>query len=170
MLAQPGLNTVQIASNHRTDGGVYHRSAGAEILAEFRCYFCRKRDQRCGKNLLDYLPRANFVHRVYIGMKQTNRDRLHSFTAQRLSGLPHIILVQRGNNPTLCIQPFPHPETQVARHQRRRFFEAQIVERGADLASNLQDIPKTFRGDKTRPRNFSFDNGIGGDCSPMDEV
>ena len=54
-----------------------------------------------------------------------------------------------------------HLGAQLLRDERRRHLLVQVVEVEALLAPNLDDVGKPLRGDESRARAFSLDQGVG---------
>ena len=167
---QAGFDAGKIALDDGPDAGVDEGGAGPEILAELRRHLGGKRDQRFGKHLLHDLARAPLMLRIAVGMEVADAERLHAFLPERPGRLGDRPLVERRHHGPGRVEPLRDAEAEVARRQRPRLLEQQVVERGPDLALDLQHVPEPVRGDEAGGRELPLDDRVGGHGGSVDEV
>ena len=99
--------------------------------------------------------------RVAPGMQKANRQRFNLFHLNQLPCGGHQRgFIQRQQNLALHIQPFRHFQAQMARHQRGRCFQEQIVQIVADFAPDLDGIAKPIGGEQAHLAAGAFNDGI----------
>jgi hypothetical protein len=79
--------------------------------------------------------------------EQAHSDRVNPRRGDRIDGRRQTLGIQGSDDPARA-HPFPDHESQVARHQRRRPVPGEVVERGAVLPADLDQIPETLGGDQ----------------------
>ena len=160
---------LEIADGEGRDVGVHHRGRGAFIFPEYRGDVDRGERPPAGPVLAQHLQCPSFVGVVDEAVEQAYRHRLHAFAGESLGGSEHVRLRQRLHACAVAVEPSPHPDAQVPRHQRRR-KRFSVVERVlAVSAPDVEAVAKPSRGDETHPRAPAFEDGVGGDGGAVHE-
>ena len=94
-------------------------------------------------------------------MEKANRDALHVLGLERGKEGKHGLFIQRAKHPPLHIDTLGHGETSLARHQRLRFFEHQVILIEPGLVADLQHVTEAFRGDQRGDRPLALQNRVG---------
>ena len=68
------------------------------------------------------------------------------------------------------VDPFVDFEAQVARHQRCRHLEEQVIQLVAVLAGDLVRVAEASGGQESRARALAFDDGVGHQGGAVDDV
>ena len=110
---------------------------------------------------LDALAGAALVLRVGIGVEEADRDRVDPDPREPGHRLVERRLVERLQHFAVRPHPLPRLEPPVARDQRRRLRDGEVVELVLALASNLEGVPKPPGGDEPGARALALDEGVG---------
>ena len=116
------------------------------------------------------LADALLVDRVQIAVEQADRDRDDVLLGQRPRDLVDPVLFQGLQHLAARIQPLLDLEAEIARHERPRLLEMDIVEARPDLAADLQHVAESFGRDERGARRLALDQGVGGDGGAVDQV
>ena len=85
-------------------------------------------------------------------------------SARRRSRDPaHRALVERPPHGAVHVHALRHREAQLARHQRLRLDDVDVVLVEAALVGDLDDVAETVGGDQRRARALALDDGVGGE-------
>ena len=100
--------------------------------------------------------------------QQAHRDRLDVGLAQRLDRLAHAVVVERLEL-AVRAHALAHGEAQVARHERLGAALGEVVERGAVLARELDQVAEALGRDERGARAAALEQRVGGDRHPVRE-
>ena len=114
-----------------------------------------------GSRCAQRLPDRPLVRRVQEPEQQAHRDRVDLRRGDRVDGRRQTLGIQGSDDPARA-HPFPDHESQVARHQRRRPVPGEVVERGAVLPADLDEVAETFGGDQRGAAAPSFQQRVRG--------
>ena len=114
------------------------------------------------------LADAPLVLRVQEREQQAHRDGLDVGLAQRLDRLGDAVVVERLDL-AVRAHPLAHGEAQVARHERLGTALGEVVEGGAVLARELDQIAEALRRDERGARAAALEQRVGGDRHPVRE-
>ena len=168
--AEPAFDILQVAGQDRTDARIDDGGAGAEVLPELRAYLGRERDDEILAVGAQQLADTLLVDRVQIAVEQADRDRDDIVLGQRPCDLVDPGLVKGLQHPAPRIQPLLDLEAEIARHQRGRLFEVDVVERRPDLSADLQHVAEALGRDERGARGLAFDQRVGGDGGAVHQV
>ncbi len=155
------LQAAEIAVRHRSHIGIGRRGGRALEFADLRRDLARDRDVEPGEILLEKIARASLVRRVRIGMQEDDRDQLDALRRQRAARRDNVILVERRILAAVGAHALRHLETELARNERRRNLDEQVVEVIFEFAPQLQCVAEARRRDQARLRAAPFDERIG---------
>ena len=82
----------------------------------------------------------------------------------------HFLFVDRLKNRARGIEPLGDSEGQVRVHKRRPWRNEDVVELGARLPPDLQDVFEPARSDQCHSRALAFQHGVGGHGGAMNDV
>ena len=159
---------LEVGAELRRQVGVGDGGGEALVLAELRQHLARERDVDVPERLAHRLADAALVVGVQEGEQQADRHRLDLRLAQRLDRLAHAVLVER-----LDLAVGPHAladgEAQVARHERLGPALGEVVERGAVLARELDQVAEALGRHERRAGAAALEQRVGGDRHPVRE-
>ena len=150
----------QIAADQRADVGIQHRRRRALVLAELAQNLVRQRDISFGKLLTQQLAKPLLMRRIGVGMEQADRDAFDAGVFERADRCRRRVFVERRQHLAGGIEPLVHFQAQIARHQRHRPFEKQIVALRPVAPADLVNIAKPFGRDQPGARAFVLEHGV----------
>ena len=115
----------------------------------------------CGATRGDDLRRAPLVRRIAKTVEIADADRLDPLVAKLATSRRTQSSSSAASTLPSAADPLGHIEAQVARHQRFRQIEIQIIEFVAMLAADLDGVAKTRRGEERRHRALALDQRVG---------
>src|SRR6516162_7539625 len=87
-------------------------------------------------------------------MEQANRDRRHVALAQRFADAYERRFVKWGQHVSAMVDAFAYRQPIVARDERARPFDEEVVDFAAILTSDFDEVAKSFGSDERHPREF----------------
>ena len=169
-LAQRLLQFPQVSGHHRPDVGVDHNRAGALVLPELRYYPAgggnEGRTFQPAQGLHHHLfvqgvdegEQEGYSHPINVGIPQQGNQRVYGLRRQVLQDSPGVV------------HPLRQPEPQLPWGQGRGALQVQVVQFRAALASDFQHVLEAQGGNEGGASPLPFQQGIGGDGGPVDEV
>jgi len=113
------------------------------------------------------LPRLPLVVRAEEGAEERDRHRLDPGRAEEGKKAAEPAPVEGPDAVPVGIDPLPDLEPELAGDDRPGAVEEEIVERGAVLAPDLQDIAEPLRRDEGRAGELSLEDGVRGHGRPV---
>ena len=138
------------------DGGRYPLE-----LPDLRRDLRRDREREFGKTLRKTSPCRSLVLRIGVGVEEGDRDRVHLVPRELGHRLVERTRVQALQHLAVRSHPFRRLEPPVARHERWRLGDGEVVELVLALATDLQGVAKPPGGDEARARPLSLDERVG---------
>ena len=160
-VAQRRLQAADITRHRRPRIAVRRRGRGALVLAHLRVNLARQADRKVGIGAGNPLARGNFVHRIFISVQKTDRQRLDAVCDQRLDFSPQLRQIQRVDDVAIAVDAFRNVVAALARHQGLGKAQEQVVDVVALLAAYLQGIAKPGRGQQADTGAAALDDGVG---------
>ena len=160
-LVQTRLQLVQVIRDPLLNINVRQRRAGTLELADLRDHFRAERYANLRRDCGDDLRRASFVRRIAKTVEIADADRLDPLVTKLANQAADKIFVERREHAAIGSHPLRHIEAQVARHQRFRQIEIQIIQFVAMLAADLHGVAKARRGEERRQRTLALDQRVG---------
>jgi hypothetical protein len=159
---------LEVGGELRAEVGVGDRGREALVLAELRQHLARERDVDVAQRLAHRLAHAALVVGVQEGEQQADGDGLHVRLAQLLDRLAQAVLVERLD---LAVRPhaLAYGEAEVARHERLGAALREVIEGGAVLARELDQVAEALGGDERRARTAALEQRVGRDRHPVRE-
>ena len=136
--------------------------AGALVLARLGAGLRRQRHAELGADLGQDLADAQLVRGIGVGMDQRHRHRLDVERLQALGDPAHGALVEGKAHGAVHVHALRHREAQLARHQRLRLDDVDVVLVEAALVGDLDDVAEAVGGDQRGARALALDDGVGG--------
>ena len=167
---EPRAEPLDVARHDRAEVGVDDGGRKALELAELRRHLVRAGDEGLGKFLGQNGPHARLVARVDVGIEESDGDRLHACALECVRGGAYRILIERGLDAPIIPQALRHLDPEMPPDEQGRLVALQVVEMGAALASDLQQITETLRGDQAGRCAAMLDQGIGGNGGAVTEI
>ena len=161
-LVGPAREPLEVGGELRPEVGVGDRGREALVLAELGQHLARERDVDVAERLAHRLADALLVLGVQEREQQADRDGVDLGLAQRVDRLLHAGVVERLDL-ALRAHPLAHGEAQVARDERLRPPLGQVVERGAVLAGELDQVAEAGGRDERGARAAALEQRVGGD-------
>ena len=103
-------------------------------------------------------------------VEEAHRHRLHAGVAQPTHCRAERCLIQRRFHRAVVAHALGHFQAEVARHQRRRLVGLQVVQVGALLPADLQQVAKAVGGDQPGLHAAMLDQRIGRDGRAVAEI
>jgi len=154
--------------NLRPQVGLGGRGTGALVLAEQRQDFTARGDGDVGERRAQRRGESPLVVRMAEGKQAGDRDRLRLQGHHRGDDAPHLGLGQLDQN-AVGTHALSDADHTVARQERRRVIPRQVVEVGAILAAQPQQVLESGGGDERDPRAAPLEQRIGRDGGAVDE-
>ncbi len=154
VLAQLAHEPLEVRLDDRRERGVDDGGRKALVLAILRIDLGRTRDSRLGQRGGDCVRHAALVRVVRIRVQQTDRDRCDASAAQLVAGCGDGRLVERFDDVPEMIHSFADGQPVVARNQRMRTLDEQIVNLAAVLTADLDDVAEAVRRDERGTRQL----------------
>ncbi len=159
---------LDIALGQRLDEGVDHRGRGALVLADLGRDLVRGGEIEVGMRLGDRRGRGLLVRRVGVGVQEDDGERLHARGDQLRRLRQQRRFVERDQRIALGVHALGHFEPEVARRQRVRLGDEDVVELVFTLAADLQRVAKALGRDQAGDRALALDQRIGEQRSRVD--
>ena len=158
---EPGLERVHVARHDRHHRRVHGGGAPPQVLAELRAHL--RRDGQPGvRHLLAHDRRGGaLVGGVQVGVQEADHHRLHALVPQAAHRRAHLADVERLQHASLGVETLADLEAPSPGHQRRRLLQMHVVEPGADLPADLQDVAEAARHEHAHARRLALDDGVG---------
>ena len=163
------LEPAQVARHQRLHVGVGDGRGGALVLARLGARLARQRHAHARANLGQDLADARLVRGIGVGVDQRHRHRLDVELGQAPGDAPHRRLVERPPHGAVHVHALGHREAQLARHQRRRLDDVDVVLVEAALVGDLDHVAEAVGGDQRGARALALDDGIGGERGAVHE-
>ncbi len=167
--AEPRLQIAHIAGDARADIGIDHRRRDALVLAIFAQDLVRERDEGSGQAGAHDLAGQALVLGVGVGMEKADRDRVDTLARERGVGLAHAVAVEALQHLAGGIEPLGDLDRAVARHQRARAVEEEIVGLGPVAAADDVDIARAARHEEADRGALALDQRVDGDGRAVDQ-
>src|SRR6516164_6205129 len=103
-------------------------------------------------------------------MQQTDCNRRNILLRKCLRNVLDVALVERRNNSARCVHPLADFEYAMARHERRRYLQLQVVDVETAFAPHFEKVAKAARNNERGPRSAAFDQCIGSERGAMDHA
>ena len=105
-----------------------------------------------------------------VTVQETDGDRFDAFLLEVVHDALEGCEVGGDRRISGKIDAFAHLSPQVARHERRRLVDADVVIVGLALAPDVQHVAEAGSGDEAGPRDAAGDHRVGGDGGAMPEI
>jgi hypothetical protein len=159
----------KIARHDRLDIGVHAGRRPALIFAHFRRDFARQRERETRREPRQDIARFVLVHRIDIGMQETNRHAFDRGCLQCADEIRKCALVERLDDLATRAQPLRDRQAQIPRHQRRRPLHPDVVLLEAILVRHLDGVAEAFRDKQRGFRAFALDHRVGCQSGAVDD-
>ena len=167
-LLQAALHVAQVAVQGRHHRGVQHRAADPLVLPVLRQHLRRQAHRQLRVAVGTVIGHQLLVHRVGVGVQEAHRHHLRAVAGQFGDRRRHACPVKRGNHVSGGVDSLPHPEAQVARHQRRRLVVLGVVQRCLGVArlryprqaADLQHVAEPLRGKQSHARRLALEDRV----------
>ena len=169
---QPLLQIAQVALDPCLDEDVGDGRRGPFVLADFRHHVGRDGDAHPRRGALDRFPRPSFQLRIGEAVEEGDGNRLDPGRGE-LPRQPldvRLVEVVPFERRAVGQRPPRHTEAEVARRQRRRHLQLQVVEVVAVLAPDLQRVAEAFCRQECRLRSLPLDEGVGDQRRAVDDL
>ena len=164
------LEVLHVPRHERHHVHVGDGRGGALVLADLGNHVRGAGDGKGGRHLPEQRPQSQLVSGIPVGMEQADRHGLDALGEQAPDDLACAGLVQRLHHAAVGQEPLVHFSAEVARGQRGRGVDEEIVHVVAPLAADLEGVPEAPRREQPRSRALALDEGVGGERRPMDEA
>ena len=158
----------QVSFHHRSEAGIDYHGGGSLIFAKFGQHFARKRDRE--PHLAGRLAHGFFVDGIRIRMKKADGNGVHACILNLAEHRPDFFLPKGSEHRAVVENALVDAEPQLTRYERLRFFRVNIIEHGAVLAPDLQNIFKARGGYQRGRSHGSFQERVGGNGGSMDHA
>jgi hypothetical protein len=115
------------------------------------------------------LGRAPLVLGVDEGVQVADRHAFDPVLVQQRQRRRHAGLVQRDQHPAVAVQPLAHRQPQVARHQRARPVDHDVVLLEAVLVRHFQRVAVACRGQQGGAGAAALDQRVGRQRGAVDD-
>ncbi len=160
-LRKSSFETPEVAGNDRAHVGVDHGGRDALVLLDLRENVGRDGHVGTRHPLADEPGRCRLVSRIAPRVQIADRHRRDAGRYQRVGCAYHRSLVERRQDAAIGAHPLLHPETQMARHERLRRSEAQVVAIfGLQPLAHLQYVAVALGRDQADAGTLALDQRI----------
>ena len=163
------LEVVEVLGHQRHDVDVGAGGRGPLVLADLRHDLGRAGHGHRGQKLDAEVRQRALVDRVAVGVQEADRDGLDARVLEPRDGRAGARLVQRREHAAVGLDALRDLEPQVARHQRRRLVDEEVVHVVAAFAPDLDRVAEARRREEPRPRALALDQRVGGQRGPVDQ-
>ncbi len=168
-LGELRFEIAQIAPHQRLHIGVGAGRREALELAHLRRHLGGKRDAQPGHARQQQLAEAALMLRVGVGMDQADGD---AFDAVRLQDLGDDAVdrgfIERDQHLALRAGALDDLDTHMARHERLRQIEVDVVDLEPPFGRDLQGVAEAVRGDERRACALALDQRVCGQRRAVD--
>lgn len=168
--AQPVGESPEIALHERLHKGVGAGRARALVFADLRSDLGRNAHGNAGQLLVQDFARATLVDGIAVGVHEADRDRFDPVARQRAGNLAQPSFVERQEPLAAGVDPLAHFVAQMARHDRGRTLERQIIEVVARLVAHLEDVAEALGRDEADLGALALDDGVGHQRGAVDDA
>ena len=102
------------------------------------------------------------VHRVQVGVKQADGDRLHLLLREKACKLSGAGGLRRALDAAGRVEAFLDLEAKAPRHEGGGKLDEEVVDVVAGFPAELEYVAEPGRGDEGGPRPGPLDHGVGG--------
>ena len=169
-IAQARVQALHVAADLRADIGVHDRGRHPLELAIFAQDLVRQRKIGVGHGGADHLAGDALVRGIDIGVKKTDRDRLHPFGGERAAGLRDAGAIERGVHLARAEQPLVDFAREMARHQRPVAVKQQVICLRPVAAADDVHVARATGDDEPGLGALAFDQRIDGDGRAVDQL
>ena len=107
---------------------------------------------------------------VAIGVQEGNRECLDPFRDEAIDRLAERILIERTQHRASRVDALIGLGAQMARHERLRLFEEEVIKIVANFVTHLQDVTESLGGDQADLGALALDDGVGDERGAMNDV
>ena len=166
---QARLQPVQITGHHRLHICIGAGGGDAFVLADFRTHVRRQRDPQVRQRAFEYFLHALFMRGIREALQKRDGNAFDAVLFQcRHQGFDGSF-VERQQDATFGVYALRHRQAQMARHQRRRLVQKNIILREAVLPADFHEIAETFGSDERGLRALALDQRVGRQRGAEDE-
>ena len=160
ILAELLPNRAQVAGDQGTDVRVHDRRAGALELPEFGQDLGGQLDVIVGpEGDQDFLGLL-FVGRVGVAMQEADDNGLAALIEQSPAEPLDLLRIDRREDVALLVAPLVHLQAEISRNERFEIAR-QAVAVVPVPAADLEDVPKTLRGQESDFGALALEDGVG---------
>jgi hypothetical protein len=116
------------------------------------------------------LDRGDFMDGIEIGMQEANRDRSDAGSPDSRDGFAERSIVERRGDLAVGLQPFKHTKPALARHQRLRRRNTQIVTIALEAFTHFDHVAMALRRQQRNFGAFLLEQRIGRDRRAVDDA
>ena len=153
----------QVAGHERLHVGVGAGGGEALVLADFGADGGGERDGQAGQGGGEQFSSLLFMGIIYVGMQEADGDGFDVCAFYFFDQVAKTLEIERRFDLPLRGHPFRHRKAQLARHQRRRQLEVEVVVLVALLVAHLEHVAKALGGDERGARALALDQRVGGE-------
>ena len=110
-----------------------------------------------------------FVHRIDEGVEEADRNAFDAFALEDRYNGSDSGSVERQEDVAFVVETFGYGQAQVARHQRFRQYDVQVVLVVTAFVAHRDHVAKALGGDQCGAGAFAFDHRIGGERGAVDD-
>ncbi len=151
----------------RLDVGVEDGRTGPLVLPPLPHDLRRGRDLDSWQALAEERGALRLVARIGVAVEQADRHRRHTRGAQPLGDGLDTRPVERDEHLSFVVEPLPHLEAPLARHERWLLAEAQVVDVGPVRAPDLQHVTAALRRHERCPGPLALRERVDDDRRPV---
>ncbi len=155
------------------DDGLHIRvgASGAEalVLAHLGRDLARQRHWNGRQLLLQQLAHAALVRAIGIAVQKADRDAFDFLRAQGGDRLQHRALIERQQHRAVGRDALAHRQPPLARYQRRRLLQVEVVLLEAALGAELDRVAKALGGQERGARALALDQRVGREGGAVDD-
>ena len=152
---------VQVLAGQRLDVGVGHRGRGALVLADLRGDLVGGRHRGLRMPAGDQGGGPGLVAGVRVGVQEHDRDRRDAGVDQPLRPRRDLADVELAGHRAVGAEALGDLQPQVARHQRLRPGDVEVVQLELALATDLERVGEAGGGDETGDGAAALDERVG---------
>ena len=158
---EPVAQAREVARHKRLHVRVRHRRAETLVLAHLRTRFARHRDRHLRQRGRKDLARPVLVGGIGVAVQEPDPDALHAELRKVSRHRLDRRLVERLQHPAVDVDPLRHHEPALARHERERLLDHDVVLVVAALVADVEHVAEALGGHQRGECALALDDRVG---------
>ena len=159
----------EVPAHQRHGRGVQRHGAHSFELPDFPAYLVRRAHVDARQCLSQPVPDLGFVPGIHIRVQKADGDRLGAGVAKRLEDPMRCPMVGLRQDFAIGSDAFRHAQPPLARNDRQGLVLKQVVHVGSEVATDFEDVAKSFRRQQGRVAELVLEHCVGDEGGAVHE-